>query len=109
MRALAVRFALLLAFVVGLAAPAWAAAPSFPALSGRVVDEAGVLSAGTRQTLTDALSSVILQTKVLPRFKAGDIEGGVKDGTDAIVLGLGPDAPGATELVAVVLDLLALQ
>lgn len=140
------------------AAPAVAAAPPFPPLSGRVVDAAGILTpqteaqltaklAGLEQAtsrqlvvvtlptlddtpiedygyqlgrhwgigqkgandgalfivapadrqvrievgyglegvLTDALSSVILQSAVLPRFKAGDMEGGVVAGTDAIV------------------------
>jgi uncharacterized protein len=43
----------LLLFVLIVAAAAGAAAqPRFPALSGRVVDEAGVLSAGTRAALT---------------------------------------------------------
>ncbi|MEO8113075.1 MAG: TPM domain-containing protein [Phenylobacterium sp.] len=139
-------------------APALAAAPKFPALSGRVVDEAHVLSAATAQrldgeladletqtghqlvvvtvpdlqgyeiedfgyqlgrswqigrkgindgaillvapkerkvrievgyglepVLTDALSNVILQQKVLPQFRAGRMEQGVVDGTEALV------------------------
>ena len=134
------------------------AAPKFPALTGRVVDDAHVLSAGAQQqitseladleaktgrqlvvvtlpslqgyaiddygyqlgrawgigqkgqnngalfivapsehkvrvevgyglepVLTDALSSVILQEKVLPKFRSGDVQGGVLDGTAAIV------------------------
>ncbi|MFT4255104.1 MAG: TPM domain-containing protein [Caulobacter sp.] len=40
---------------------------------------------GLEPVLTDALSSVIIQSAVLPRFKAGDLEGGVVAGTDAIV------------------------
>jgi uncharacterized protein len=40
---------------------------------------------GLEPVLTDALSSVIIQSAVLPRFRAGDIEGGVTAGTDAIV------------------------
>jgi uncharacterized protein len=40
---------------------------------------------GLEPILTDALSSVIIQTAVLPRFKAGDLEGGVTAGTDAII------------------------
>lgn len=140
-----------------LAIPALAA-PTFPALTGRVVDNAGILSPTTEQTLTaklealetatghqlvvvtlpslqgyeieeygyqlgrtwkigrqgeddgallivapnerkvrieigyglegvltDALSSVILQQQVLPRFKAGDMEGGVVAATEALV------------------------
>ena len=39
---------------------------------------------GLEPVLTDALSSVILQTKVLPRFKAGDLPGGVQAGADAL-------------------------
>lgn len=40
---------------------------------------------GLEPVLTDALSSVIIQSAVLPRFKAGDMEGGIVAGTDAIV------------------------
>jgi uncharacterized protein len=39
---------------------------------------------GLEPILTDALSSVILQTAVIPKFKAGDMEGGVVAGADAI-------------------------
>src|SRR5580698_2309503 len=44
---------------------------------------------GLEPVLTDAFSSVILQTQVLPRFKAGDMEGGVVAGADAIISQLG--------------------
>ena len=40
---------------------------------------------GLEPVLTDALSSVIIQSAILPRFKAGDIEGGIVAGTDAII------------------------
>jgi uncharacterized protein len=40
---------------------------------------------GLEPILTDALSSVIIQTAILPKFKAGDLEGGVTAGTDAII------------------------
>lgn len=40
---------------------------------------------GLEGVLTDALSEVILQQKVLPRFRVGDIESGVVAGTDALV------------------------
>ena len=40
---------------------------------------------GLEPVLTDALSSVILQEKVLPQFKAGRMEQGVVDGAQAIV------------------------
>jgi uncharacterized protein len=46
---------------------------------------------GLEPVLTDALSSVILNTQVLPRFRDGDIPGGVKAGVDAIVHELGLD------------------
>jgi uncharacterized protein len=40
---------------------------------------------GLEGVLTDALSSVIIQTAILPKFKAGDMEGGIVAGTDALV------------------------
>jgi uncharacterized protein len=40
---------------------------------------------GLEPILTDALSSVIIQSAVLPKFKAGDLEGGVVAGTDALI------------------------
>ncbi|SFJ42766.1 YgcG family protein [Caulobacter sp. UNC279MFTsu5.1] len=40
---------------------------------------------GLEPILTDALSSVIIQTAILPKFKAGDLEGGVTAGTDAVI------------------------
>ncbi|HEX3700308.1 MAG TPA: TPM domain-containing protein [Phenylobacterium sp.] len=40
---------------------------------------------GLEPVLTDALSSVILQRKVLPAFKAGDMQRGVVDGTEALI------------------------
>jgi uncharacterized protein len=39
---------------------------------------------GLEPILTDALTSTILQGQVLPRFKVGDMEGGVVAGADAI-------------------------
>ena len=47
---------------------------------------------GLEPVLTDGLSNIILQRAVLPKFRSGDIEGGVVGGTDAIVeqLGLTP-------------------
>ncbi|HEY3888006.1 MAG TPA: YgcG family protein [Caulobacteraceae bacterium] len=46
---------------------------------------------GLEPVLTDALSSVIVQEQVLPKFRAGDIEGGVVAGTDAIIAQLDLD------------------
>jgi len=40
---------------------------------------------GLEPVLTDALSNVILQRKVLPAFKAGHMEQGIVDGTEALV------------------------
>ncbi|MEP6241014.1 TPM domain-containing protein, partial [Erythrobacter sp.] len=48
---------------------------------------------GLEGYLTDALSSVIIQNEVLPRFRDGDMPGGIVSGTDAIIaqLVLPPD------------------
>ena len=51
---------------------------------------------GLEPVLTDALSSVILQDQVLPKFRAGDTEGGVVAGTDAIITQLSLDQATAT-------------
>lgn len=40
---------------------------------------------GLEPVLTDALTSVILQRKVLPAFKAGQMEQGVVDGAEAVI------------------------
>ena len=48
---------------------------------------------GMESVLTDALSSAILQEQVLPKMRTGDIEGGVVDGTNALISQLGAD-PG---------------
>jgi uncharacterized protein len=40
---------------------------------------------GARVFLTDALSSVIIRSAILPRFKAGDMGGGMVAGADAII------------------------
>ena len=40
---------------------------------------------GLEPVLTDALTSVILQTKVLPQFKQGRMEQGVIDGAEALI------------------------
>jgi uncharacterized protein len=55
---------------------------------------------GLEDVLTDALSSVILQEKVLPKFRAGDVQGGIVDGTDAIIQQLGADPNAAQAQVA---------
>ena len=55
---------------------------------------------GLEPVLTDALSSVILQTQVLPHFRDGDIPGGITAGTDAIVQQLGLSDADAKQQVA---------
>jgi len=40
---------------------------------------------GLEPVLTDALSDVILQRKVLPQFKAGHMEQGIVDGAEAVI------------------------
>jgi uncharacterized protein len=47
---------------------------------------------GLEGTLTDALSRVIIESAILPRFKAGDFPGGIKRGVDDIVRVLTGDA-----------------
>ena len=50
---------------------------------------------GLEPVLTDALSSVILQEQVLPKFRSGDVEGGVVAGTNAIIDQLSLDQASA--------------
>ncbi len=53
---------------------------------------------GLEGVMTDALSNVIIQQKILPPFKAGDIEAGIIGGTDAIIaqLSASPEEAAAT-------------
>jgi uncharacterized protein len=55
---------------------------------------------GLEPILTDALSSVILQQVAIPKFRAGDVSGGVVAGTDAIVAQLAADPSTAEAKVA---------
>ena len=55
---------------------------------------------GLEPVLTDALSSVILQEQVLPKFRAGDVNGGVTAGVDAIIGQLSLDQATAQSNVA---------
>jgi uncharacterized protein len=55
---------------------------------------------GLEPVLTDALSSVILSERVLPRFRNGDIEGGVVSGADALIEQLSLPADEAARRVA---------
>ena len=54
---------------------------------------------GLEPILTDALSEVILQTDVLPKFRTGDYDGGAEAGVDALVQQLSLD-PSAAEAKA---------
>lgn len=156
-----------------LALPAWAAAPTFPALTGRVVDDAHILSDSTKQELTqklaaleaansrqlvvvtlpslggyeisdygyqlgrawgigqgklnngallivapterkvrievgyglepiltDAFSSVVIQTQITPRFRQGDYDGGVSAGVDALLQQLTLETSAAEQKAA---------
>jgi uncharacterized protein len=55
---------------------------------------------GLEPILTDALSSVIIQSRVIPKFRDGDFEGGIVAGTDGIIEQLMLDAPAAKARVA---------
>ncbi|HUC49295.1 MAG TPA: YgcG family protein [Xanthobacteraceae bacterium] len=46
---------------------------------------------GLEGTLTDALSSVIISSAIVPRFKAGDFSGGINRGVDGIISVLSGD------------------
>jgi uncharacterized protein len=47
---------------------------------------------GLEGTLTDAVSKYIIDTSILPRFKAGDFPGGIKRGAEDIIQALTGDA-----------------
>jgi uncharacterized protein len=47
---------------------------------------------GLEGTLTDALSSVIISSAIVPRFKTGDFSGGIERGVDGIIGALTTDA-----------------
>lgn len=55
---------------------------------------------GLEPVLTDGLSSLIIQQQVVPRFKAGDMAGGIEAGTDAIVQQLMLPAEEAQKIAA---------
>jgi uncharacterized protein len=50
---------------------------------------------GLEPILTDALSEVILQSAVLPKFRSGDYNDGVEAGTDALIAQLSLDRSAA--------------
>jgi uncharacterized protein len=49
---------------------------------------------GLEGTLTDALSSVIIASAIIPRFKAGDFSGGIERGVDGVINALSGDSAG---------------
>jgi uncharacterized protein len=55
---------------------------------------------GLEGTLTDALTKYIIETSILPRFKAGDFPGGVKRGAEQIVQLLTGDPEGLKRAAA---------
>jgi uncharacterized protein len=55
---------------------------------------------GLEPTLTDAISSVIIQGSILPRFRAGDFAGGVRRGAEDIAQVLSGDAKEIQEHAA---------
>src|SRR5215471_6769842 len=52
---------------------------------------------GLEPTLTDALSSIIINTSILPKFRTGDLAGGIKDGVRDITKVLTGDAAEIVE------------
>src|SRR6202000_155276 len=46
---------------------------------------------GLEGTLTDALSSVVISSAIIPRFKTGDFSGGIERGVDGIISVLNGD------------------
>jgi uncharacterized protein len=55
---------------------------------------------GLEPILTDALSSIIIQQAVLPRFRAGDFDGGTQAGVAALIQQLSLDPSAAEARVA---------
>lgn len=55
---------------------------------------------GLEGTLTDALSKIIIENSMLPRFKAGDFPGGIRRGVEDVIQVLGGDAEGVQRRIA---------
>lgn len=55
---------------------------------------------GLEPILTDAFSAVVIQTQIAPHFKAGDFDGGVAAGVDALVQQLSLDTSTAEKRAA---------
>src|ERR1700742_4937477 len=56
---------------------------------------------GLEPIITDAFSSVVIQTQVLPKFRQGDFNGGVQAGADALIQQLSLDTSEAERRAAV--------
>jgi uncharacterized protein len=55
---------------------------------------------GLEPIMTDAFSSVIIQTQILPKFRSGDFNGGVEAGADALIQQLSLDTSEAEKRAA---------
>ncbi|WP_254514759.1 YgcG family protein [Novosphingobium sp. G106] len=55
---------------------------------------------GLEGVLTDGLSSLIINQQIVPKFKAGDMPGGIEAGTDAIIQQLTLPADQAQKIAA---------
>ncbi len=55
---------------------------------------------GLEPILTDAFSSVVIQTQLLPKFRSGDFNGGVEAGVDALIQQLSLDTSDAEKRAA---------
>ena len=55
---------------------------------------------GLEPIITDAFSSVVIQTQVLPKFRSGDYNGGVEAGVDALIQQLSLDPSEAEKRAA---------
>ncbi len=55
---------------------------------------------GLEPVLTDGLSSLIINQQIVPKFKAGDMPGGIEAGTDAIIKQLTLPADQAQQIAA---------
>src|SRR3954471_8777721 len=59
---------------------------------------------GLEPIVTDAFSSVVIQTQILPRFRAGDFNGGVSAGVDALIQQLSLETSEAEKRAAAAAD-----
>jgi uncharacterized protein len=59
---------------------------------------------GLEPIVTDALSSVIIQTQILPKFRAGDFNAGVEAGVDALIRQLSLETSEAEKRAAAAAD-----